>query len=433
MTHRHERKCSACTLHGRKVITHINRRMVQRLPDEHVAGTCGSAACRARGQTQGALFLLALCSICPAPSLPLIREPPPSSPSGAGELGQTKQRCRQWQPLRGGLKLRGGAGTLRTSSAINFLTGETVEELTLIDVDSDDDFTEARPVDWLPRGPFLLPEERNKLSYDIDDPDDGEHQPPPVTGGKKAKKTTFFSRWKAQARARYEAIRSRTNEAAAQVFLDMAAKYSCGLGEHWARQVLAESRSRRRKEKLEAARLAKLGKSRGPSCDSMSCLPVPGDLIATAARTVGLEVGKQRALQSGRKRGKRPDGGDQEDKWSSDDSESSNDSSMSHDFSQSEEEDALNDEYEGMGLWEASSEPWLTSNVTRPSKDEVNTRALHVAQFADESADKPEVAALCRQIVRLSKVRVPLARARLRGQGHTQDAHALQTACTLAL
>jgi len=89
--------------------------------------------------------------------------------------------------------LRGGAGPLRSSAVVNFLTGEAVDEVTVVDVDSDDDMRGAKPVDWLPRGGFLLPEERRRLSDDhgdFSDPEHGRSQSPLSKGGRRSKKAS---------------------------------------------------------------------------------------------------------------------------------------------------------------------------------------------------------------------------------------------------
>ena len=91
------------------------------------------------------------------------------------------------------MRLRGGAGPLRSSVVVNFLTGEAVDEVTVVDVDSDDDMRGAKPVDWLPRGEFLLPEERRRLSDDRGDASELEHgwfQSPLSKGGKRSKKAS---------------------------------------------------------------------------------------------------------------------------------------------------------------------------------------------------------------------------------------------------
>jgi hypothetical protein len=104
-----------------------------------------------------------------------------------------------------------------------------------------------------------------------------------------------FTLWKAKALARYAAARARLEETAAQVMLDMAAKYSCGLGEHWARRVLAGRRGRRRSEKREAAKLAK---GRKPS-ESPSCFPADSRAARGARKLSASVVRKLVSLRHG--------------------------------------------------------------------------------------------------------------------------------------
>ncbi|EKX32697.1 hypothetical protein GUITHDRAFT_121137 [Guillardia theta CCMP2712] len=75
------------------------------------------------------------------------------------------------------MRVRGGM-SLRRGQVINFMTGEPVEEVEFEDIDSEEDMRGAVPVDWLPRGSFLLPEERRMLNdYDAEDE---ATSPPPV-------------------------------------------------------------------------------------------------------------------------------------------------------------------------------------------------------------------------------------------------------------
>ena len=77
-----------------------------------------------------------------------------------------------------------------------------------VDVDSDDDMRGAKPVDWLPRGDFLLPEERRTLNddrSDISDPEQGEQQSFLSKAGTRSKKASGFVLWKAKMSARYAA------------------------------------------------------------------------------------------------------------------------------------------------------------------------------------------------------------------------------------
>ncbi|KAJ1474916.1 hypothetical protein T484DRAFT_1830443 [Baffinella frigidus] len=72
----------------------------------------------------------------------------------------------------GALQLRGGAG-LKRGVVINFLNGEKVDVSDMDDVDSNDDMTGAKPVDWLPRGDLILPHERELHALQLD-PGNGE-------------------------------------------------------------------------------------------------------------------------------------------------------------------------------------------------------------------------------------------------------------------
>ena len=314
--------------------------------------------------------------------------------------------------------IRGGAGPLRSSAVVNFLTGEAIDEATVVDVDSDDDMRGAKPVDWLPRGDFLLPEERRRLGgddrSDISDPEQAEQQSLLTKAGKRSKRASGFFLWKAKMSARYTAARARLEEAAAQVMLDMAAKYSCGLGEHWARRVLAGRRSRRRKEKREAAKLAKSGRKVRKS-ESPVCFPVDGRTVR-GARKLGLSVvQKLTSLRQGAAERQLPgvdreEGAEEEEEEEeSDDSDDSSDSLFSESSSSSSLIEVLQEDDQEMDCWEASNEPWLAANITRPTKEEVDSLAQHVVQVAEESGDgMPEVTALCRQCVRLRKVHYPI-------------------------
>ena len=232
--------------------------------------------------------------VCPC-SHPIQRASNLQAPSaGIFWFRHIQQGQEEWQSP---LQLRGGAAHLRSSRMVNFLTGEPVDEVALVDVDSDDDMTGARPVDWLPRGNFLLPEERNKLCYDYDE--QAERRSPLSRGGKRSKKASGFLRWHAKMAARVAAARARIEEAAAQVVLDMASKYSCGLGEHWARRVLAGRSSRRRREAREALKFPKSDRKGCKILDSPSaCLPLDSR-TSLAARTFG--AGVVRRLASLRK------------------------------------------------------------------------------------------------------------------------------------
>ena len=121
---------------------------------------------------------------------------------------------------------------MKSSAVVNLLTGEAVDEVTVVHVDSDDDVTGAQPVDWLPRGDFLLPEERSKLCHEygeLSDPENAYMRSPLSRGGRRSKKASGFALWKARTIALFAAARARAEEAAAQVMLDMETKYSCGL------------------------------------------------------------------------------------------------------------------------------------------------------------------------------------------------------------
>ena len=75
---------------------------------------------------------------------------------------------------------------------------------------------------------------------------------------------------------------------------------------------------------------------------------------------------------------------------------------------------------QGVDSSEASIEPWLEAKVTRPSKEEVDALARHVIEVAGGDGDQmPEVTALCRQCVRLSKV-YACTRTNTRTRTHTR-------------
>ena len=361
-------------------------------------------------------LLLFLCTNSPLPCLHLI--PRPSSHGCEGGTGSFFVLAQQALPVHteGRLllrvPLRGGTGRLRSSAIVNFLTGETVDEVTFADVDSDDDMTGATPVDWLPRSNFLLPEERRKLSYCDMRAEPGELQFPLSRGSKRSKKASGFLLWRAKLTARYTAARARLDESAAQVMLDMANKYSCGLGEHWARHVLAGRKGRRRREKREAAKLDMSGCKGQVESDSPSCLPLDCNIgtvktfgKALIARLISLPTGRGAGARHmmGHKQGERTGAADDKDDDEFDlISLDSMDLSLD-DSSSSHLEESLHKEVEES--WEENSGPWLAANVTRPSKNEVHCLTQRVEQLAEESGDSmPEITALRRQCVRLSKV-----------------------------
>ena len=333
------------------------------------------------------LLLLILCGFAPCPCLPVLE---PAVP----------------RPLA---VLRGGGGRLKMSSAVNFLTGEAIEDLAVVDVDSGHDFADAKPVEWLPRGPFLFPEERDKLAaYDDhgdSSPEHGEPQSPQSLRGRRSHKSSRLSHWQAQLQARFAVLKSRVQEAAAQATLDLASKYSCGLGEHWARHVLAGRKSRRRKEKRVAAELAKSGRKvrKASSSPSSACLPFHVGHAATPAYCLGFQADENVVSKpASRGRVDQRHGADHEENFDSD--SSSELSSLSDLSSSGEDEEVFQDDYGDVEYLEPNSAPWLAGNVTRPSKGEVSSRAAQVALMAEESDGMPEVAALCRQCVRLCKV-----------------------------
>ena len=365
------------------------------------------------GHARVALALV-LCAVAPVPSLLLAsRSACPSAELVLSGLAQPgAQRAHAERGARRLVRLRGGAGPLKSSAVVNLLTGEAVDEVTVVDVDSDDDMTGAQPVDWLPRGDFLLPEERSKLSHahsDFSDPENAYLHSPLSRGGRRSKKASGFALWKAKAMAQFAASRARLEEAAAQVMLNMARKYSCGLGEHWARRVLAGRRSRRRREKREAARLSKSGRDGRKASESPSCLPFDNRAAKSKAKITAGAAGGMVALRKACEAGARQGAEDEDDE---EELESDSSDSTLDDLSSSSEAEVQQEETEDLEQQQESGDSWLDdANVTHPSKEEVDMLALHVAQVAQESGDDmPEVDALRRQCMRLSKVPHPLSR-----------------------
>ena len=115
-------------------------------------------------------------------------------------------------------------------------------------------------------------------------------------------------------------------------------------------------------------------------------------------------VALRKACEAGARQGAEDE--DDEEELESDSSDSTLD-----DLSSSSEAEVQQEETEDLEQEEESGDSWLDANVTHPSKEEVDNLALHVAQVAQESGDDmPEVAALRRQCVRLSKVTLLLPR-----------------------